>query len=190
MRSQELSLDDDDRAMADLADVPDWRRLWGPPATGPDAVRALADRAAAATGWRPWPVTAETSIDRDQESWGLVTARDTVMMVLPDAVLPDSPRGGWSAYEIGPEDLVPAAAGLDEHWPAHLGLARRHWGAPAFVGRAGDPRIPEVWRHRRRHLAVWLRPGAEIHLYAAQPTADSPTRAAGFGYSVYAIEVG
>lgn len=189
MRTQELPLDDDDRAMADVAEVPDWNRVWGPPATGPAAVRALADRVRAATGWRPWPLTDQTELDPDQSVWGLVTRRDTVMIVLPDAVLPDSPRAGWSAYDIGPDDLTAAGAGLDTHWAGHLALARRHWGDPVFVGRAGDPRIPEVWRDRRRHLAVWLRSGAEIHLYAGQPDADSPTRSVGISYSVYASEV-
>jgi hypothetical protein len=189
VRTQQLSLDDDDRAMADLADVPDWRPLWGPAATGRDAVRALADRASAATGWRPWPLTDQTEVDDEQHAWGLVTRRDTVMLVLPDAVLPDSPRSGWSAYEIGAADLADAAAGLDAHWSVHLELARRHWGDPMFVGGVGDPRIPEAWRYRRRHLAVWLRPGAEFHLYAVQPEADSPTGAVGINYSVYASEV-
>jgi hypothetical protein len=58
-----------------------------------------------------------------------------------------------------------------------------------FVGPGNDPRIPGEWRGRRRHLAVWLRPGAEIHLYATQPEPDAATVAAGFGYSVYASEV-
>jgi hypothetical protein len=189
VRTQELSFHDDDRAMADLAEVPDWNRVWGPAVTGPDAVRALADRVSAATGWRPWPLAGPGAIDPDQSAWGLVTRRETVMLVLADAVLPDSPRSGWSAYQVGAADLVEAAAGLDAHWPAHLDLARRHWGDPVFVGGAGDPRIPEVWRYRRRHLAVWLRPGAEFHLYAGQPTADSPSRAVGISYSVYAEEV-
>jgi hypothetical protein len=45
------------------------------------------------------------------------------------------------------------------------------------------------WRDRRRHLAVWLRPGSEIHLYAGLPSADSVSASVGFGYSVYASEV-
>jgi hypothetical protein len=186
VKTRQLALTDDERAMADLADVPDWKRVWGPPAAGPDAVRALAERVSAATGWYPWPLTDETRIDQDQSVWGLVTRRDTAMLVLADAVLPDSPRSGWSAYQIGAGDLAEAAAGLDAHWPAHLELATRQFGAPVFVGRGDDPRIPEIWRDRRRHLAVWLRPGAEIHLYAAQPAADSITGTAGISLSVYA----
>lgn len=189
MRTQRLSLDDDGKAMADLAEVPDWRPLWGPPATGPDAVRTLATRAAAATGWTPWPLTERTAIDPDQVAWGLVTPRDIEMLVLPDTVLPNCTGGGWSAYEIGPADLSPATAGLDEHWPAHLDRATTHWGPPVFAGRGDDSRIPETWRNRRRHLAVWLRPGAEFHLYADQPATDSATTTAGVSFSVYANEV-
>jgi len=184
VKTQERSSDDDERAMADLAEVPDWRAVWGPPATGMDAVRALVNRVIAATGWRPW---APGNIDPDRYTWGLVTPRETVMLVLPDAVLPDSPRGGWSAYDIGPSDLAFAEEGLDERWPEQLKLARTYWGPPVFVGSGADPRVPPEWRGRRRHLAVWLRPGAEFHLYATQPgPGDS---AAGFGYSVYADEV-
>src|SRR5262245_21842153 len=187
MRVLDGPLDGDDRAMVDLAEVPDWLAVWGPAASGPDAVKALAARVSAATGWRPWPFTA--GIEPDQSVWGLVTRRDSVMLVLPDTVLPDSPRGGWSAYEIGASDLQRANAGLDAHWPERLELARKHWGEPVFVGGAGDTRIPDESRDRRRHLAVWLRPGAEFHLYADQPAADSPTGAAGISCSVYASEV-
>jgi hypothetical protein len=186
VKTQQLPYDDDERAMADLAEVADWRLLWGRPATGPAAVRALADRVSAATGWRPWSV-GDAAIDRDQEVWGLVTRRGTVMLALADAVFPDSPRSGWSVYDIEAGDLDEAAAGIDAHWPEHLDVARRHWGEPAFVGRAGDPRIPAKWRHRR-HLAVWVRPGAEFHLYAGQPVAESVVGAAGVSYSVYASE--
>jgi hypothetical protein len=110
-----------------------------------------------------------------------------VMLVLPDAVLPESPRSGWSAYEIDPTEVTDAEKGLDEYWPQQLELARRYWGDPVFVGPGFDPRIPLEWRGRRRHLAVWLRPGAEFHLYATQPGPDETQ--AGFGYSVYASEV-
>ncbi|GAA1143674.1 hypothetical protein GCM10009630_47570 [Kribbella jejuensis] len=184
MKTQERSFDDDERAMADLAEVADWRRLWGPPATGTDAIRALVDRVTAATGWRPW---APGNIDPDRFTWGLVTQRETVMLVLPDAVLPESPRSGWAAYEIAPSELAQAEEGLDTYWPEQLQRARRFWGPPVYVGPGYDPRIPPEWRGRRRHLAVWLRPGAEFHLYASQPGPDDD--AAGFGYSVYASEV-
>jgi len=186
VRTQQRSSDDDERAMADLADVSDWRRIWGPPGTGVEAIRALVRRATEVTGWRPW---APGKIDPTEYTWGLVTPRETVMLVLPDAVLPDSPRSGWSAYEIGRNEVRDAEDGLDEHWPDQLELARKHWGDPIFVGPGNDPRIPEEWRDRRRHLAVWLRPGAEFHLYATQPAPDAATAAAGFGYSVYATEV-
>lgn len=184
MKTQQRSSDEDERAMADLAEVSDWSRIWGPPATGLDAIRALVSRVSAATGWRPW---APGSIDPDRYTWGLVTPRETVMLVLPDAVLPESPRSGWSAYEIAPSEVPDAEEGLDEHWPAQLELGRRYWGAPVFVGPGSDPRVPPEWRGRRRHLAVWLRPGGEIHLYATQPGPEITH--AGFGYSVYANEV-
>jgi hypothetical protein len=186
VRTQQRSSDDDERALADLAEVSDWKRVWGPPETGLDAIRTLVSRVTAATGWRPW---APGNIDPNRYTWGLVTPRKTVMLVLPDAVLPDSPRGGWSAYEIAPDEVTKAEDGLDDRWPDQLELARRHWGQPVFVGPGTDPRIPLEWRGRRRHLAVWLRPGAEMHLYATQPQADPAGTSAGFGYSVYASEV-
>jgi hypothetical protein len=101
----QLPSSDDERAMADLAEVPDWKLVWGPTAVGVNAVHALADRVSAAPGWRP-----------------------------------------WVSSEIDPQ------------------------------------------QYRRRHLAVWLRPGAQIHLYAGLPSADSATASVGFGYSVYASE--
>lgn len=186
MRTQQRSSDDDERAMADLADVSDWHRVWGPAGTGLDAIRALVSRVTEATGWRPW---APGNIDPNRYTWGLVTPRETVMLVLPDAVLPESPRSGWSAYDIGPDEVAAAEDGLDEYWPGQLQLARGHWGEPVFVGPGDDPRIPVEWRDRRRHLAVWLRPGAEIHLYATRPDPDLARGAVGFGYSVYASEV-
>lgn len=184
MKTQERSFDDDERAMADLAEVVDWRAIWGPPDTGMDAIRALVTRVTDATGWMPW---APGNIDPDRYTWGLVTPRETVMLVLPDAVLPESPRSGWSAYEIGESELPQAEEGLDAHWPGQLDLARHYWGPPIYVGPGDDLRIPPEWRGRRRHLAVWLRPGAEFHLYASQPGPGET--AAGFGYSVYASEV-
>jgi hypothetical protein len=184
VKTQQRSSSDDERAMADLAEVADWRSVWGPPGSGLDAIRALVSRVIAATGWQPW---APGNIDPDRYTWGLVTPRETVMLVLPDAVLPDSPRSGWSAYEIGESEQFLAEEGLDENWPAQLELARGFWGAPVFVGSGSDPRVPLEWRGRRRHLAVWLRPGAEFHLYATQPGPGDT--AVGFGYSVYASEV-
>ncbi|WP_405064124.1 hypothetical protein OG474_21420 [Kribbella sp. NBC_01505] len=184
MQTQQRSSDDDERAMADLAEVSDWTAVWGPPGPGFEAIGERVVRATAATGWMPW---LPGNIDPERFSWGMITPRETVMLLLPDAVLPESPRSGWSAYGIGPDELSPAETGLDEHWPAELERGRRHWGVPVYVGPGSDPRVPAEWRNRRRHLAVWLRPGAEIHLYATQPDADTPQ--AGFGYSVYASEV-
>ena len=39
MKTQERSSEDDERAMADLAEVADWRSVWGPPDTGMDATQ-------------------------------------------------------------------------------------------------------------------------------------------------------
>jgi hypothetical protein len=192
VRTQDRSLVDDERAMADLAEVLDWTRVWGPPEVGRSAVAALAQRVAGATDWRPWPIDPGTEVHERQASWGLVTSRDTVMQVYPDAVLPESPRSGWSAYQIAPSDIPEAEAGLDHHWPRHVELARRYWGNPAYVGMCGQQGFPGEDGQvaaGRRHLAVWLRPGAEFHLYAEQPEADSPTGAVGINYSVYAPEV-
>lgn len=192
MKTQDRSLDDDERAMADLADVLDWTRVWGPVELGRVGVAALAQRVSAATGWLPWPIEESTVIDPDQSSWGLMTRRETLMQVYPGVVLPESPRSGWSAYQIAPAEIPLAEQGLDEYWPRHVELARRHWGEPAYVGMLGQPEFPggpgQV-ADGRRHLAVWLRRGAEFHLYAEQPEADSPTRAVGINYSVYAAEV-
>jgi hypothetical protein len=101
----QLPSSEDERAMADLAKVPDRNRIWGPSAKGVNAVRAHAQRVSAASDWRP-----------------------------------------WLSGEIDPQ------------------------------------------RDRRRHQAVWLRPGAEIYLYAGLSSADSATASVGFGYSVYASE--
>ncbi|MEV6282916.1 hypothetical protein [Kribbella sp. NPDC051770] len=186
MRTQLRSPDEDARAMSDLAEVGDWSRLWGPPQTGPAGIRALVARVVAATGWQPW---APGDIDPAEYAWGLVTARETVMLALPDAVLPESPRGTWSAYNITADEVGDAEDLIDDHWPDQLALARQHWGDPVFVGPGNDPRIPGEWRERRRHLAVWLRPGAEFHLYATRLLPGEANPAAGFAYSVYASEV-
>ena len=45
------------------------------------------------------------------------------MIVFDGLVFADCPDSGWSAYEIGPDDIAAAEAGLDAHWPDHLTLA-------------------------------------------------------------------
>jgi hypothetical protein len=192
VKTQDGSLEDDDRAMADLAEVRDWTRVWGPVALGRTAVMDLAKRAEAATGWEPWPITPDTPIHETQPSWGHVTGRGTVMTVYPDAVLPVSPRSGWSAYQIADHEIALAEEGLDFHWPRHVELARRHWGDPVYVGKRGQSHFPDAPGQPAvgyRHIAVWLRPGAEFHLYAEQPAPDSPFRAVAVNYIVYAAEV-
>lgn len=177
--------------MADLADVPDWSRVAGPDTdeTGPAVVRALVQRVTAATGWRPWAIQPGTVIDDVLESWGFVTNRGTAMIVFNGLAFADCRNSGWSAYDIGPDDLATAEAGLDAHWPAHLELARRHWGEPDYLGDDSSPTFLDEWAPGagadRRHLAVWMRPGAQFHLYSNRPTRDPLSPTVGVNYTVY-----
>lgn len=135
--------------MADLAEVPDWRRLWGPSQVGREAMRVLAERVATATGWRPWPIEDETAIDPNLAVWGLVSGRATAMYVLADSVIPDTVSGGWSAYSIEPGDVAEATTRVDAQWADHVAVAQRVWGPPVFAGAGDDPRVPELWRGLR-----------------------------------------
>jgi len=83
MKTQDRPLDEDDLAMADLAEVSDWSRVAGPDTdeTGPAVVRALVQRVTAGTGWRPWPLEPGSVIDDVLECWGFVTSRGTTMIV-------------------------------------------------------------------------------------------------------------
>lgn len=191
MRTQDRSLAEDDLAMADLAEVTDWSRVAGPVSdeTGPAVVRALVHRVMAATAWEPWPLQPGQVIDEVMESWGFTTRRGTTMIVFSGLVFADCPNSGWSAYDIGPDDIAAAESGLDAHWPEHLALARRHWGEPAYVGDDSSPDFLDEWAPGagadRRNLAVWTRPGAQFHLYSNKPTKDPLTTAVGVNYSVY-----
>jgi hypothetical protein len=186
-----MPLDPDDRAMADLAEVPDWSKVAGPDddETGYAVVEALVHRVSAATGWTPWPVEPGMVINDAMESWGFTTGRGTDMIAFNGLVFPDCPDSGWSAYEIGPDDIAAAEAGLDEQWPAYLELAGRHWGVPDYVGDDRNPAFDDEWAPRagldRRHLAVWLREGAEFHLFSRRPTRTPLSTAVGISYSVY-----
>jgi hypothetical protein len=103
-------------------------------------------------------------------------------------VYADCRNSGWAAYEIGPDDIEAAEAGLDAAWPAALDLARRHWGEPDYTGTDSNPGFVDEWAPAagagRRHLAVWTRPGAELHLYSVKPTKDPLTNAVGISYAV------
>jgi hypothetical protein len=196
MKTLDRPLDDDDRAMADLAEVGDWRKVGGPHtgATGPMPVRTLIKRVKSATGWRPWPVDRKTVIDDQLDGWGFLTKRGTEMAVYDDQILPHSPFSGWVAFGIERYDIRAAEAGLDEHWPVKFDLARRHWGEPAYMGTDSTPEFVDEWSpgggQDRRHLAVWTPPGAEIHLYSNKPTKYPLSVSVGINYSVYLNEEG
>ena len=191
MKSMVRPLDDDERAMADLAEVGDWRRVGGPQTgeTGPMMVRALIHRVMKATGWQPWEARRRRPIDDALDGWGFLTRRRTEMAVYDDLVLPHSPFSGWIGYAIGPDDISAAEAGLDEHWPVKFDLARRLWGPPTFQGTDADTGFVDHWAEGagigRRHLAVWARPGAEFHLYSTKPTKDPVSVSVGINYAVY-----
>jgi hypothetical protein len=191
MKTQDRPLDQDERAMADMAEVTDWSKVAGPDndESGYAVVEALVHRVSAATGWTPWPIEPGTTIGDDMESWGFTTSRGTTMIAFSGLVFSDCPDSGWSAYEIGPDDIDAAAAGLDEHWPVHLAQAKRHWGEPDYVGDDSNPNFVDEWAPGagldRRHLAVWLRPGAEFHLFSMRPTRSPLSTSVGVNYSVY-----
>lgn len=191
MKTQDRSLDEDNLAMADLAEIADWTKIAGPDGdeSGEAVVRALVHRVMAATTWKPWPLEPGEVIGDEMASWGFTTARGSTMIVFDGLAFADCPDSGWSAYEIGPDDIQDAEAGLDAHWPEHLALATHHWGPPDYVGDDSSPTFEDEWEEGagagRRHLAVWLRPGAQYQLYSNRPTKDPLTTAVGVNYSVY-----
>jgi hypothetical protein len=191
MKTQDRSLEEDSRAMADLAEIADWTRIAGPDddESGPEVVRALVHRVTAETDWKPWPLEPGEVIGDAMASWGFTTPRGSTMIVFGGLAFADCPDSGWSAYEIGPDDISAAEAGLDTHWPEHLELARQHWGEPDYVGDDSSPTFEDDWEPGagagRRHLAVWLRPGAQYHLYSNKPSKDLLSTAVGVNYSVY-----
>jgi hypothetical protein len=191
MKTQDRPLDQDDLAMADLAEVLDWGVIAGPDTddAGPAVVTALVNRVMSHTPWQPWPLEAGELIDAEMVSWGFVTPRGTTMIVFDGLAFPDCPDSGWSAYDIRPDDIATAETELDLHWPDHLTLATKHWGEPDYLGDDRDPSFADEWEPGagtgRRHLAVWLRPGAQIHLYSTKPSKDPLTAAVGVNYAVY-----
>ena len=191
MKTQDRPLDEDDLAMADLAEIADWTTIAGPDDddSGPAVVRALVNRVMTHTTWTPWPLEAGEVIGDEMVSWGFTTPRGSTMIVFPGLTFSDCPDSGWSAYEIGPDDIAAAEAGLDAHWPDHLELATKHWGEPDYVGDDSSATFADEWEpgagDGRRHLAVWLRPGAQYQLYSNKPAKDPLTPAVGVNYSVY-----
>jgi hypothetical protein len=191
MKTQDRPLDEDDLAMADLAEIQDWTTIAGPDtdASGPAVVRALVNRVMAATDWQPWPLEPGETIDPAMASWGFTPRRGSTMIVFDGLAFADCRNSGWSAYQLGPDDIAAAEAGLDQHWPEHLDLARKHWGEPDYLGDESSPRFLDEWARGagvdRRHLAVWVRPGAQIHLFSDKPTRDPLTTSVGVNYAVY-----
>ena len=191
MKTQDRPLDDDDLAMADFAEIADWTAIAGPnrDASGPDVVRAIVQRVTSATDWQPWPLQAGEQIDPVMASWGFTTKRGTTVIVFDGMAFADVRTSGWSAYDIGPGDIAEAEAGLDAHWPDHLALAGKHFGEPDYLGDDSSPTFLDDWAPGagadKRHLAVWLRQGAQFHLFSNKPTQDPLTRAVGVNYAVY-----
>jgi hypothetical protein len=191
MKTQDRPLDEDDRAMADLAEVADWTQVAGPDTdeSGYAVVAALVQRVSAATGWRPWPRDPGTPIPDTMTSWGFTTRRGSAMIAHDSLVFPQCPNSGWSAYDLGPDDIPAAEAGLDKAFAASLELARKHWGDPDYLGDERDESFAEVVAsgvgEGRRHLAVWGRKGAQFVLFTIKPTRDPLTPAVGVGYAVY-----
>jgi hypothetical protein len=190
MKIKDRPLEGDAAAFADLAEVTDWAKVAGPETTetGYAVVAALVHRVTTGTGWKPWPYEADTDYEK-LDSWGFETSRGTNMIVFNGLVLANCPDSGWSAYDLEPGDIPAAEAGLDEHWPAAFEAALRAWGPPNY---ASDYRNPDFLDEfgpgagfDRRHLAVWLRPGAQFHLYSDKPTADPLSPAVGINYTVY-----
>jgi hypothetical protein len=191
MKIKDLPLDEDARAMADLADVTDWTKVAGPETSAPgyETVKAIVHRVSAATGWKPWPDDNPNTNFDAMESWGFETSRGTMMIAFDGLVLADVQESGWSAYDLTPEDIPQAAAGLDENWPKHWQLAVSTWGPPIYASDYRNPNFLDEFApgagFDRRHLAVWLRPGAQFHLYSDMPTADPLSPSVGINYTVY-----
>lgn len=191
MKIKDMPLDADARAMADLAEVTDWAAIAGPDSTGTglEVVKALIHRVTAATGWKPWPVDDPGTNFERLQSWGFDTPRGTTMIAFDGLMLADVRESGWSAYDLEPADIPQAEAGLDEHWPAFFALGVKTWGPPIYASDYRNPQFVDEFApgagFDRRHLAVWLRPGAQFHLYSDQPTADPLSPTVGINYTVY-----
>ena len=190
MEIKDLPLDADARAMADLAEVTDWKTLAGPDTdeTGFEVVKALVHRVTAATDWKPWPDTPGTNYD-NMRSWGFETSRGTTMIVSNSLVFADVKDSGWSAYDLTPADIAQAQAGLDEHFPDAFELGVQAFGPPIWSSDYRNPDFEdEFWPGAgadKRHLTIWPRQGAVIFLYSDRPTADPLSESVGINYTVY-----
>ena len=75
MKIKDRPLDEDDLAIADLAEVADWTKVAGPESDAPgyETVKAIVHRVSAATGWKPWP---RRQPERELRPDGVVGVRD------------------------------------------------------------------------------------------------------------------
>ncbi|GAA3586521.1 hypothetical protein GCM10022235_66580 [Kribbella ginsengisoli] len=165
-------LGDLEAVLADIADVRDWRAMWGPGGGGAAALGELRDRVLLAAGWSSEPVT--EAVDMRQTGWSFTTQRGSLVVVGSESASFDTSRGGWAAYRLTAEDYAEAVRIMrQQQWPRYLELVRRYLGEPGYVGACVDPDFPTArWRdeydpRRVGYLAVWERPGLEFHLYAA-----------------------
>ncbi|HEY3558798.1 MAG TPA: hypothetical protein VGL05_15105 [Kribbella sp.] len=191
MKTMDRPLDADEAAFADFAEIADWRAIAGPnnDDSGPEVVRAIVQRVTAVTDWQPWPLQQGEQIDPVLASWGFTTKRGTTMVVFPGLAYADVLNAGWCAYELGPEDTKAAEAGLDEHWPDHVALARKYFGEPVYVSDDSNPNFLDEWGPGagadKRHLATWALNGAHLRLFSTKPTSDPLTPAVGVSYAIY-----
>jgi hypothetical protein len=191
MKTQDRPLDEDDKAFADFAEITDWSAIAGPnnDDSGPEVVRAIVQRVTAATDWQPWPLAAGEQIDPVLASWGFTTKRGSTIIVFPGLAFADAQNSGWCAYDLGPDDIADAEAGLDAHWGDHLELARKYFGEPAYIGDDSSPTFLDEWGPGagvdKRHLAAWTLPGAHFRLFSTKPTRDPLTSAVGVSYAIY-----
>jgi hypothetical protein len=166
-------LGDLEAALADIAEVPDWRAVWGPGGGGgAEGLARLRERVQRATGWSSEPVS--DAVDMRQTGWSFTTSRGSLVVVGDGNASFDTSRGGWSAYRLTAEDYPEALRVLQQRqWPRYVELVRRYLGEPGYVGVCVDPDFPTArWREEYNprkvgYLAVWERPGLEFHLYAA-----------------------
>lgn len=171
MLIKDQPLDDLEAAVADIADVPDWRAVWGPDnGGGPSALEFLRRRVVAATGWASPEV--DTSPPMARTSWAFKTTRGLWAEVWPHSASFEV-RGGWAASDLTEQEAPHALAMLRrDQWPRYLALVTRYLGEPAYVGSCVDEDFPtDRWRRdydpqEDGLLAVWLRPGLEFHLTA------------------------
>ncbi|TDW15614.1 hypothetical protein [Kribbella kalugense] len=191
MKTQDRPLQEDDVALADLAAITDWTPIAGPDSdnTGLATIKGIVERVTAVTDWTPWPLRTPDDVGPHSAGWGFTTPRGSTIVVYDAMAFADARNSGWSAFEIGPDDLAEAEAGLDAHWPEHLELTRKHFGEPTYVGDHNDPDFEDAWAPGaaadKRHLAVWVRPGAELRLFSDRPTAEPLTEAVCVNYAVY-----